>query len=246
MALAKQYQSFRADLGGYAEVPISEFRERLAPLRRQKEWSSAEAEYVRDLALRGGAYALQQLFGPRHPAASAVLGSAALTPEPLSKPELEHHLAALMRCCATDGWPARRYEAYARYLASDLAPADLAGRGAPAQDTFAGMYRGAGPSFRRIVEGHLAGAAERARTAESARAPSGTAHSEGGPTSRSAEEARTATAGESAGETDAGATGAEAADAEAACENALEASLLSIFGRPGGASGAASGQNPRA
>jgi hypothetical protein len=167
MSLARQYLAFKADLAGYLDVPFEDFRRRVAPLRRRREWSAAESGDVKALAGEGAGRALRNFFGPTHPAASAALEGEAVEPEPMTRAELDGHMRALTRSCLADGWPPSRFDGFLAYLESDLSPADLAGAPAaptavaasgpppPARDHFAEAYRGAGPAFRRVVAEHL-------------------------------------------------------------------------------------------
>ncbi len=194
--LIPQYNKFKADLNGYAEVPFAEFRQKILPLRAKREpFDDEDAEYVQSLVNGGAGYALQRLFGEKHKAMTKQLGDKPLSPEPMSKADLIAHMKRLTKSCLTARWPPERFVAFAAYLDSTQTPKDLVKRDrekrreaaaalstipegslkdeddwdageAPEGDQFAEMYRGAGPAFRRLVNEHLALAAEQAQTAK--------------------------------------------------------------------------------
>lgn len=126
MALVAQYRKFKAQLGGYAEVPFDEFRNKIVPLRQKRAaWTSEDAEYITGLVNGGAGHALQQFFGAKHQAASTVLGPATLHPEPMTRAELESHMQPLIKSCLTAGWPSERFLAFAAYLDSAMTPKEL-------------------------------------------------------------------------------------------------------------------------
>jgi hypothetical protein len=187
MRLIEQYRSFRRNLQGYLEVTFDEFRNTLLPLKKRREWSEADTAYVKELADIGGGHALQLLFGERHAAAAKLLGEKTIDAEEFTREALDEHMAALVKSCKIDCWPAQRYRSYLKYLDSAMTPAELeemaraqshaaslvqdaralAGTRAPAdekkpaveRDRFAEMYRGAGAGFKLVVRSHLLGAA---------------------------------------------------------------------------------------
>jgi hypothetical protein len=129
MALIKQHREFQSRLNGFTEVGFDVFRNKLLPLRRKVSgWTEDEREYIRGLAADGAAYALQRLFGAKHPEAVQLLGATLLDPDPMTRKELIEHLNNLFRSCRTAGWTAERFGSFALYLDSDLSPTQLVER----------------------------------------------------------------------------------------------------------------------
>lgn len=179
MSVIKRYCGFKTALRGYTEVEFTDFRNRVLPLRAKRVWDEEMVEYASKLIDSGAGHALQALCGVRHPAAALVLGSTELKADPMTKPELDNHMCALIKNCRASGWSAETYIAFVAYLNSDAAraPADpapgppVAAPGPPAmcdeeppappsgKDRFAEMYRAASPAFKRVVVEHLAIAA---------------------------------------------------------------------------------------
>jgi hypothetical protein len=177
MSVIKRYCGFKTALQGYTEVEFADFRNRVLPLRAKRVWDEEMVEFATKLIDSGAGHALQALCGVRHPAAALVLGSTELKADPMTKPELDDHMCALIKSCRASGWSAETYIAFATYLNSDAAraPADPAAgpptapppaicdEGPPAppsgKDRFAEMYRAASPAFKRVVVEHLAIAA---------------------------------------------------------------------------------------
>ena len=167
MALIKQFQTFRANLAGYAEIEFAEFREKVVPLKPARAWSEAQQAYVRQLMSASASYAIQQLCGVGHPAVVALIGAAALKPEPMTKAALETQVRALLQKCEAGAWPAGQYLTYINYLNNheplqkeNLPPGIFAGR-VKSSDPFADAYAVAGPAFRRIVCERFTDTAER-------------------------------------------------------------------------------------
>ncbi|MDA4132547.1 MAG: hypothetical protein OK454_05395 [Thaumarchaeota archaeon] len=183
MSLIGRYHSFKKDLQGYLEIPFDHFRKRLLPLKAKRVWDEDEIACVKRHLESGAGRALQNLYGAHHPTAVKILGEAPIDFEPFSRVELDSHMSALIKSCKADDWPSHRYRSYLTYLDSTMSPADLeeASRArnhaasliqdvhvpvVPVseveRDLFAETYRKAGPAFRRVVEGHLLGAAAEA------------------------------------------------------------------------------------
>ena len=136
------YTTFKAGLLGFIEVSFEEFRGQILPLRKQSVWSEEEVEYIRSLLNGGAGFALQRLYGMKNPAALAVLGTASIEPEPLSKAELDKHMRALTSNCLRDNWPPQRFIAFASYLDSNLTPKQLMEREREERETALAFERG--------------------------------------------------------------------------------------------------------
>lgn len=115
------FQQFKADLAGWDEVSLADFRE-LERLRGVAKWAAADSDLVARHAANTR-YALTRLYvgTPAEAAAKAALASAggfAYAPEPLSRAELDNHLSVLLKNCATGGWAAADYHAFLDRLAA--------------------------------------------------------------------------------------------------------------------------------
>lgn len=182
MALIKQFQTFRVNLAGYADIEFAEFREKVAPLKTSRAWSEAQQAYARQLMSASASYAIQQLCGVGHPAAAALVGAAPLKPEPMTRAALETQVRALLQRCEAGAWPAGQYLTYINYLNNhepprrdSLPPGIVAGR-VKSGDPFADAYAAAGPAFRRIVCERFTAAAERLDAAHCAPPPRSQQH----------------------------------------------------------------------
>ncbi len=173
--LIKAYRQFKRDSRGWGVPTFADFRARLWPLRRRREWADADMTYVLELQQAGADAALRALFRAGAGAATA----AKLLGEPgasevahLARDVLERELTALIRSCARSVWKRGDFEAYLTYLDSERTVADLGrdasaraaelGERAPKQDRFAENFRGAHAEYKRVVRESLARAADAA------------------------------------------------------------------------------------
>lgn len=126
MTLITNYRKFKADLQGYLDVSFEVYRREILPLRAKKEnWTAAEVSFIRALIEDGAGYALQRVFGKKHPAAIKMLGDTPITYFPMTKLELDEHMRSLVKNCTTAGWTAQRFTSFAAYLDSNMTPEQL-------------------------------------------------------------------------------------------------------------------------
>jgi hypothetical protein len=182
------YQKYKADARGWGVPDFATFRERLWPLRNQRDkakWPDDDMVYVMELQGEGAGYALQRFFGA-NPVAAEVFGADPLRPEGMSRDELDAHMRALVRDCKDNKWSPGEFLAYIDYLDSNKTPADLsfcetakqdekvanpmgdggggtsvgeAADAPPERDLFAEAYRAAGAGYKRRVREALAAGA---------------------------------------------------------------------------------------
>jgi len=177
-----EYREFKWALRGYAEVPLKEYRERIAPLKRKRAWDAEDRAYVSELDARGALPALWALCRAPAPAHGACRALYPREPRgfPQDKPALAAQLRSLLANCKRESWPASRYKALVAYYDSKMTVAQLADSTkpplpppasvaaptpapTPAPDAFAEAYRDAHPLYQAEVRRLFEEAARAAR-----------------------------------------------------------------------------------
>lgn len=176
------YQKYKADARGWGVPDFKTFRERLWPLRNQRDkakWPDDDMVYVMELQEEGAGHALQRFFGA-NPVAAEIFGDDPIPPEGMTRDELDTRMRALVKDCKANKWSPGEFLAYIDYLDSSKTPADLekprrdekganpmggsdSGMSAseaadtePERDLFAEAYRAAGAGYKRRVREALA------------------------------------------------------------------------------------------
>jgi hypothetical protein len=161
MSVAKQFQAFKANASGWAEITLAQFRE-LQSMRKKKEWAKGDEKLVLTIAA-ADTWALACLFkgSDGHKPYESLMKSSGIVvqPQPMPKSELEGHLKELVKNCRRDGWPAQRFRDYMAYLDSDMSIADFAkkteSKETPTKDLFAERYRSGNSEYKSVVKRYL-------------------------------------------------------------------------------------------
>jgi hypothetical protein len=163
MSLINQYQTFKADHKGFADISFSNFRSTAMVLKKHRNaWSAADMKIAEELDAAGASFALFQLCGKKHKACMSYFNSEAPQQATITKSALDAEMAAFVKNCTQTGWDRNMFYSYIAYLDSGDNVPHIIGEDVDeptieplGDDEFANTYRGSHVTYKNVVKFHL-------------------------------------------------------------------------------------------